>query len=81
MTVFAHLIKISDICSTADCLEFRRLTKRIFFFFVVVPLPTVMGRVMYLVNMPLTGGRCIFTGLQLRLVLCLHSGETSLRKK
>lgn len=36
---------------------------------------------MYLVNMPLTGGKCIFPGLQLRLVLCSHSGETSFRKK
>lgn len=82
MNVFAHLIKISDICSTADCSEFRQLTKRSFFFlFVVVPPPTVMGRVMYLVNMPLTGGKCIFPGLQLRLVLCSHSGETSFRKK
>ena len=81
MNVFAHLIKISDICSTADCLEFRQLTKGIFFLFVVVPLPTVMGRVMYLVNMLLTGGKCIFTGLQLRLMVCSHSGETSIRKK
>lgn len=70
MNVFAHLFKISDTCSTADCLEFRQLTKRIFFLFVVVPLLTVMERVMYLVNMPLTGGKCIFTGLQVRLVSC-----------
>ena len=35
---------------------------------------------MYLVNMPLTGGKCIFVGLQLRLMLCSHSGETSFRK-
>ena len=35
---------------------------------------------MYLVNMLLTGGRCIFTGLQLRLMLCSHSGELSFRK-
>lgn len=81
MNVFAHSIKISDICSTADCLEFRQLTKCIFFLFVVVPLPTVMGRVMYLVNMLLTGGRCIFTGLQLRLMLRSPSGVTSFRKK
>ena len=80
MNVFARLIKISDTCSTADCVEFRQLTKRIFFFFVVVPLLTVMERVMYLVNMLLTGGKCIFKGLQLRLMLCSHSGETSFRK-
>ena len=31
---------------------------------------------MYLVNMPLIEGRCIFPCLQLRLMLVSHSGET-----
>ena len=46
MNVFAHLIKISYTMYlvTADCLEFRRLTKHIFSPFCSCPTPNCDGK-------------------------------------
>ena len=44
MNIFVYLIKISDICSTADCLEFGQLTKVIFFPFCSCPTPNCDGK-------------------------------------